>query len=160
MKVKLFQIFLIFPFVLFLFSAPVNAEGSLNTIISEKYSATKDICFVIDETLKEGKPAKDITRSSIELGHNACTVIICAIEGGGNSSDVITGALEAGISPDVISRCALEAGAEPDEIAGVLAAGIAPGLCYIPPSNESSEALEIEQIIIQRPSEFISSATF
>jgi hypothetical protein len=159
MKIKIFHIFLTFPLVLILFNAPVNSEESLNAVISQKYSATKDICYVIDETLKEGRPAKDITRSSIEVGHNACTVIICAIEGGGNSSDVTTGALEAGVSPDVVSRCALEAGAEPDEIAGVLARGIIPGLCYIPPSNEGSNALELEKIIIQRPSEFISPAT-
>ena len=92
--------------------------------VDKKYKETKDICTVVKKFLSDGMNTKEITKASIQLGHDACLVVRCAIEANGSLDQIITGALEAGATSDVCSRCALEAGADPAAVAKALETGL------------------------------------
>jgi hypothetical protein len=100
------------------------AEGTVKDGVDKKYKETKDICTVVKKLLSDGMNTKEITKASIQLGHDACLVVKCAIEAKGSLEQIITGALEAGATSDVCSRCALEAGADPAAVAKVLETGL------------------------------------
>jgi len=101
----------------------------------------------VKKTIKEGLDTKEVTKTCIQMGHDACIVVKCGIEANGNLEQIITGALEAGTTPDVCSRCALEVGADPQQLAKLLEAGLgytpamAPGLASVemgPPGGGSA----------------------
>jgi hypothetical protein len=100
------------------------AEETVKDAVDKKYKETKDIRTVIINLLSEGMNTKEVTKSSILLGHDACLVVKCAIEANGSLEQIITGALEAGATSDVCSRCALEAGADPTAVARALDTGL------------------------------------
>ncbi len=85
---------------------------------------SKDTCSTIKNNIRDGMSAKDVTKSFIELGHDACLVIRCAIEANGNLEQIMIGALEAGTTSDVCSRCAMMAGADPKLLATILEGGL------------------------------------
>jgi hypothetical protein len=138
-KTPIFLIFLAGFAILPLVSVPVFAEETLKDILSKKYMEEKDICHVIKKVINEGINVKEVTKTSIEMGHDACLVIKCAIEAEGNLQDIISGALEAGTTPDVCSRCAMDAGADPMEIAKALEQGLG----YSPPLEAGLKTIEI-----------------
>jgi hypothetical protein len=92
-------------------------KETLKDRLNRQYRQTKDICPVVKNNLRDGFNTKEITRFSIELGHDVCLVMRCAIEANGNLEQIITGAIEAGTTSDVTSRCAMNAGADPKAIA-------------------------------------------
>jgi hypothetical protein len=100
------------------------SEETVKDAVDKKYKETKDIRTVIINLLSEGMNTKEVTKASIQLGHDACLVVKCAIEAKGSLDQVITGALEAGATSDVCSRCALVAGADPAAVAKVLETGL------------------------------------
>jgi hypothetical protein len=114
----------LFAISLLLAQSPAFAGDTLKDIISKKYHEEKDICPVVKETILEGQSSKDCTKTSIQLGHDACLVIRCAIEAKGQVDQVIAGALEAGATSDVCSRCAINAGADPAAVAKALETGL------------------------------------
>jgi hypothetical protein len=107
-----------------LIGSPVCAEDTLKNILAKKYNAEKDICPVVKKSIMEGLGTKDVTKSCIEMGYDACLVVRCAVEAKGKLEEIIIGALEAGATSDVCSRCALDAGADPLEIAKALEQGL------------------------------------
>jgi hypothetical protein len=100
------------------------ADETIKDGVDKKYKETKDICAVVKQFLSDGMNTKEITKASIQLGHDACLVVRCAIEANGSLDQIITGALEAGATSDVCSRCALEAGADPVAVAKALETGL------------------------------------
>ncbi len=100
------------------------AEETVKDVVDKKYKEIKDIRIVIKNLLSDGMNTKEVTKASIQLGHDACLVVKCAIEANGSLEQIITGALEAGASSDVCSRCALEAGADPAAVAEALETGL------------------------------------
>jgi len=119
--------------------SPVFAEETLRNILAKEYSAQKDICAVVKKTIKEGLDTKEVTKTCIQMGHDACIVVKCGIEANGNLEQIIIGALEAGTTPDVCSRCALEVGADPQQLAGLLG----PGLGYTPATAPGLASVEM-----------------
>jgi hypothetical protein len=106
------------------FGTVAFAEETVKNGVDKKYKETKDICTVVKSLLSDGMNTKEVTKASIQLGHDACLVVRCAIEANGSLNQIITGALEAGATSDVCSRCALEAGADPAAVAKVLETGL------------------------------------
>lgn len=104
--------------------SPAYAEDTLKDVISKEFHKEKDICPVVKNAILEGQASRDVTKTSILLGHDACLVIRCAIEAKGQIDQVIAGALEAGTTSDVCSRCAIDAGADPAAVARALATGL------------------------------------
>lgn len=119
--------------------SPVFAEETLRNILAKEYTAQKDICPVVKKTIKEGLDTKEVTKTCIQMGHDACLVVKCGIEANGNLEQIIIGALEAGTTPDVCSRCALEVGADPQELARLLG----PGLGYTPATAPGLASVEM-----------------
>ena len=140
--------------------------GDINTLISEKYSKGKKTCPAVKEIINRveihGFDDRTITRTFIQTGHDACTVIRCAIEGEGNLEQIIVGALDVLTPPDVVAGCAIDAKASPEEISSIFDRGIVPELCYIPPMTTGDDLRipEIDRIIIKRPNEYTSPSTF
>jgi hypothetical protein len=106
----------------------VFAQETLKDKLTRQYKEEKDICPVVKKNIREGLSTKEITKSCIQLGHDACLVVRCAVEADGKLEQIITGAIEAGTTSDVCARCAMNAGADPKAIAAILA----PGLGYSP----------------------------
>jgi hypothetical protein len=104
--------------------SPAFAEDTLKDMISKEFHKEKDICPVVKNAITEGQSSRDVTKTSILLGHDACLVIRCAIEARGQIDQVIAGALEAGTTSDVCSRCAIDAGADPAVVAKALETGL------------------------------------
>jgi hypothetical protein len=104
--------------------SPAFAEDTLKDMISKEFHKEKDICPVVKKAIIEGQASRDVTKTSILLGHDACLVIRCAIEAKGQIDQVIAGALEAGTTSDVCSRCAIDAGADPAAVAKALETGL------------------------------------
>ncbi len=121
--------------------SPVFAGDTLKDILSKKYQEQKDICPVVKNTILEGQSSKDVTKTGILLGYDACLVIRCAIEAKGELDQVIAGALEAGTTSDVCSRCAINAGADPAAVAKALETGLG----YSPPMGAGLAPVEIGQ---------------
>lgn len=96
------------------------AEETVKNNVIKSYQETRDICFSVKNLLGNRVDTKEVTKASIELGHDACLVVRCAIEANGSLDQIITGALEAGATSDVCSRCAIEAGVDPADVARVL----------------------------------------
>ena len=96
------------------------AEETVKNNVIKSYQETRDICFSVKNLLGNRVDTKEVTKASIELGHDACLVVRCAIEANGDIEKIIKGALEAGATSDVCSRCAIEAGVDPADVAGVL----------------------------------------
>lgn len=114
---------------------PEIEQTSLKAILSGKGAAGSNICGEVQAAIKDGKGAKDVVKTAVELGHSACLVVKCALHAGGSAEDVIGGAMEAGATSDVVSRCALDAGAEAKEVdRGLLRAGV--GFGYIEPEGD------------------------
>ena len=113
-------ILLIFPLI----KSSAFAEGTLKDMLTKKYNEEKDICKVVKQIIMAGMNTKEVTKTSIEMGHDACLVVRCAIEANGSLEQVITGALEAGTTSDVCSRCAIDAGADPVAVAKILETGL------------------------------------
>jgi hypothetical protein len=107
-------------FALSLLNSSLSAEKTMKDMMSEKFSEKRDICLVIKSLIQEGKSAREVTKTSIDLGYNPCLVVRCALEGGGSLEEIIVGAALAGVTSDVISRCAINAGARPDTVARIL----------------------------------------
>jgi hypothetical protein len=107
-----------------LINGPVFAEETLKDKLIRQYKEEKDICPVVKKNIREGLNTKEITKSCIQLGHDACLVVRCAIEADGNLEQIITGAIEAGTTTDVCARCAMIAGADPKAIASILQTGL------------------------------------
>ena len=78
------------------------------------------ICESIARALTEGREARLVVRTAIELGHSPCQVVRCAHEAGAELTWIAAGAVEAGAPPDVVSRCLIDAGASAKEVAGIL----------------------------------------
>jgi len=102
----------------------VFADDTLKDTLSKKYKKAKDICSVVKEVLLEGMNTKEVTKTSIDLGHDACLVIRCAVEANGSLQQIIDGAIEAGATSDVCSKCAIDAGADPRAVAQALETGL------------------------------------
>jgi len=102
----------------------VFAADPFKDAFSKKYMSEKDICSLVKQVLLEGMDTKEVTKRSIELGHDACLVIRCAVEGNGNLQQIIAGAIEAGATSDVCSKCAIDAGADPRDVAQALQTGL------------------------------------
>ena len=115
----------------------VFAQDALTDTISKRFQKEKDICPVVKAAILEGQGSKDVTKTSILLGHDACLVIRCAIEGNGQVDQVIAGAMEAGTTSDVCSRCAIDAGADPAAVAKALQGGLG----YSAPLAAAPEAI-------------------
>jgi hypothetical protein len=94
--------------------------------VSFKERNEEEICSILNEQIRAGKKAKQIVRTSIQMGYNACSVIKCAIKAGGNIEQIVSGAVESGSQFDLVSRCAIDAG-----IDGTMIAPIFPQLCMI-----------------------------
>jgi len=109
---------------LLLMMGTVYADQSLKDTLAQKYNKEKDVCRVVKQALQAGMNTKEVTKSSIELGHEACLVIRCAIEANGSLQQIVTGALEAGTTSDVCSKCAIDAGADPRAVAQALETGL------------------------------------
>jgi hypothetical protein len=126
MKSRIITAFLVVSFAsLFLVAqSPAFAEDTLKDMISKQFHKEKDICPVVKNAILEGQASKDVTKTSILLGYDACLVIRCAIEAKGQIDQVIAGALEAGTTSDVCSRCAIDAGADPAAVAKALQTGL------------------------------------
>ena len=122
-----------------LVSSTVFAAEPLNDTFSKKYMEAKDVCSLVKQVLLEGMNAKEVTKRSIELGHEACLVIRCAVEGNGNLQQIMAGALEAGTTSDVCSKCAMDAGADPRDVAQALQTGLGytPAAAGLNPINVS-----------------------
>jgi hypothetical protein len=118
---------------------PAFAGDTLKDIISKKYHEEKDICPVVKETILDGQSSKECTKTSIQLGHDACLVIRCAIEAKAQVAEVIAGAMEAGATSDVCSRCAINAGVDPVAVAKALETGLG----YSSPLAAAPEPVEI-----------------
>jgi hypothetical protein len=141
MKSRIITSVLIISFAsLFLVAQSLAFAGdTLKDMISKEFQKEKDICPVVKETILEGQSSKDCTKTSIQLGHDACLVIRCAIEAKGQIDQVIAGALEAGTTSDVCSRCAINAGADPAAVAKALETGLG----YSSPLAAGPEPVEI-----------------
>ncbi|MEW6586436.1 MAG: hypothetical protein AB1442_12600 [Nitrospirota bacterium] len=141
MRHKKYIVFLLLGILagVFFLLPPAGAEETLKDTIARKYAQTKDICPVVKQTINDGINTKEICKSSIELGHDACVVIRCAIAAEGDLLQIITGAIEAGATPDVCSRCAIEAGADPKDVAKALETGLG----YSPPMAAGLSPVEI-----------------
>jgi len=138
-KISILLLILLIPVTLALIISPVFADDTLRNILAKEYSAQKDICPVVKKTIKEGLDTKEVTKTCIQMGHDACIVVKCGIEANGNLEQIITGALEAGTTQDVCSRCALEVGADPQQLAGLLG----PGLGYTPATAPGVASVEM-----------------
>jgi hypothetical protein len=124
---------------LFLFGQSlVFAQDPLKDIISKRFQKEKDICPVVKSAILEGQGSRDVTKTSILLGHDACLVIRCAIEAKGQVDQVMAGAMEAGTTSDVCSRCAIDAGADPAAVARALESGFG----HLPPIAAAPEAID------------------
>jgi len=110
--------------LLLLVGNTVFADQPPKDPFSKKYMEAKDVCSLVKQVLREGMNAKEVTKRSIELGHEACLVIRCAVEGNGSLPLIIAGALEAGATSDVCSKCAIDAGADPKDVAQALETGL------------------------------------
>ncbi len=117
------------------FSASVFGAEARGDLFSGINSGDNEVCRLIKDNISRGVDAKSVTKTNIQLGHNACYVIKCAIDGGGLLRMVITGAMEAGTTSDVITKCCVYAGAEPGMIAQILQSE-GEGLGYSPPADE------------------------
>jgi hypothetical protein len=126
MKGRVITAFWVISFALLFLVAqsPAFAEDTLKDMISKEFHKEKDICPVVKNAILEGQASRDVTKTSILLGHDACLVIRCAIEAKGQIDQVILGALEAGATSDVCSRCAIDAGADPAAVAKALQIGL------------------------------------
>ena len=125
---SIFIMILLFPAL----CASAGAADSVKDILSK--SGAGDICSTVKRTIGEGKDARTVVKTAIELGHNACVTIKCALSGGASVEKVVTGAIEAGVTSAVVSRCALDSGAEAGEINRcLLTAGMSQ--CYIQPEG-------------------------
>ena len=129
---------LIYLFAAALLLAQVSAfaADTVKDELSNKYKEGKDICSAVKNTILEGQSSKEVTKTGILMGHEACLVIRCALEAKGELEQVIAGALEAGTTSDVCSRCAINAGADPAAVAKALQTGLGysapPGLALQP----------------------------
>jgi hypothetical protein len=104
--------------------ASVSSAGTLRDELTREYKKEGDICPVVKNAIRSGLDTKEVTKTCIEMGHDACLVVRCAVEARGNLEQIITGATEAGATSDVCSRCAMNAGADPKEIARILETGL------------------------------------
>jgi hypothetical protein len=138
MKKRLFILFFLVVFFTSLFPmvSSVYAEDTLKDILSKRYIEVKDICTVVKGAIQEGMNTKEVTKTSIGLGHDACVVIKCSIAANGSLEQIIIGALEAGVTADICTRCAVDAGADPQQLAKILETGLgytpAPGAGLAP----------------------------
>jgi hypothetical protein len=132
------------------------SEETVKDGVDKKYKETRDICTVVKKLLSDGMNTKEITKASIQLGHDACLVVRCAIEAKGSLDQIITGALEAGATSDVCSRCALEAGADPAAVAKVLETGLG----YSSPLGAGLTPIEVKLPGGERGGRTLSSSGF
>jgi len=79
----------------------------------------------IEEALKKGASANEITKALIDKGCNPKAVIIAAIEAGGEPTLVANGARVAGVLESVIIAALLAAEVDPNEV----------GFAYTPPTG-------------------------
>jgi len=79
----------------------------------------------IEEALKMGALADEITKALIEKGFNPTAVIIAAIEAGGEPTLVAKGARDAGVLESVIIAALVAAEVDPNEV----------GFAYTPPTG-------------------------
>jgi len=141
--------------LLFCLSGSAFAEQTLKDNLAKRYSQEKDICPVVKNAIYEGLNTKDITKSCIELGHDACLVIRCGIEAKGNLRQIILGAIEAGTTSDVCAKCAMDAGAKAGDIAKILEEGLG----YSPAGGEGLTPIEVS-VPGGPPSDVVSSSSF
>jgi hypothetical protein len=142
----------IVPFV----HGPVFAQETLKDKLTRQYKEEKDICPVVKKNIREGLSPKEITKSCIQLGHDACLVVRCGVEANGNLEQIITGAIEAGTTSDVCSRCAMNAGADPKAIAAILETGLG----YSPVSEGGLTPIETSLPGGNKPGGVMSSSSF
>ena len=90
----------------FLFQGIVFAEDSLKDGIAKKAAANKnDIDPVIKDYLKQGTDPRELVKTCILLGFEACKVANTAIVAGADRQLVIFGALDGGATNDELNRC-------------------------------------------------------
>jgi len=97
-----------------------NAEGpKANVLDSSSLQKEALLCQQLQDKIKNKQEIRDVVKTSIQMGNDACGVIKCAIKGGGDLNQVIGGAVETGITIDVVARCSLNACAEAKDIAAI-----------------------------------------
>ncbi|MEW6052673.1 MAG: hypothetical protein AB1552_02635 [Nitrospirota bacterium] len=106
------------------YAGSLGAEETLRDVLARKFNENKDICKVVKNAISEGLNTKEVVKTCILMGHDACLVVKCGIEAEGSLEQIITGALEAGTTSDVCSRCAIEAGIDPGAVAEILETGL------------------------------------
>jgi hypothetical protein len=90
----------------FLVQGVVFADDSLKEGIIKKAEANKnDIDPVIKEYLKQGTDPRELVKTCVLLGFEACKVANTAIEAGADRQQVIFGALDGGATNDDLNRC-------------------------------------------------------
>lgn len=114
----------------------------------------EEICSILNEQIRAGKKAKQIVKTSIQMGYNACSVIKCSIKAGGNIEQIVSGAVEAGSQFDLVSRCAIDAGVDRHQIAPILASASLPGICYYLPDAPETFIPPKTTVISVSPSSF------
>jgi hypothetical protein len=90
----------------FLVQGIVFAEDTLKEGIIKKAEANKnDIDPVIKEYLKLGTDPRELVKTCVQLGFEACKVANTAIVAGADRQQVIFGALDGGATNDDLNRC-------------------------------------------------------
>jgi hypothetical protein len=126
---------------------------ALDSIQSQKEGP---ICGQIQDKIKNKQETREIVKTSIQRGYDACGVIRCAVKSGGEVSQAIAGAIDAGSTKDIASRCILEACAK--DVAVILSNMAEPGLGYSLP--EEPEVIISPLTDAARGGAFISPSGF
>lgn len=90
-------------------------------------------CKLIDIALKRGGDLRKLVKTTLQMGHDACSVIKCSIRSDRRLEDIIAGAYDASVPTDVVARCSLDAGADGIRVSEIMA-GLSPNLCFLGPS--------------------------
>jgi hypothetical protein len=93
-------------FICLIFQGTVFAAESLKETIAQKAKENKnDIDPVIVELLKKGVEPRELVKSCIEMGFEACKVTTVAIREKADRQMVIFGALDGGATNEQLSLC-------------------------------------------------------
>lgn len=93
-----------------LFLPSANAEGpKAKALDFSRLQKDELLCRQLQDKIKNKQEIREIVKTSIKMGYDACGAIKCSIKGGGDSQQAIEGAVEAGTTKDVVARCALDA---------------------------------------------------
>ena len=118
---------------------PANAEPyRVMAADSARLKKQEVFCQQIQDKIRNEQNVRNLVKTDIQIGHDACEEIKCSIKGSGDLQQVLCGASEAGTTKDVVSRCAIDAGADPKEVAAILNNISETGLC-----NEMPEKPEV-----------------